>query len=52
MRVLCVTVYDVNVPVADIMLAQKLMLETQEDAFLKIAHHWEVSAAQGVRRAA
>ncbi len=52
MRVLCASIYGYGVPVEDIMLAQKLMLETQEDAFLKIAHHWPVSTAQGLRRAA
>jgi hypothetical protein len=52
MRTLCVVVRDVNVPVEDLMLAQKLMLETQEDAFLKIAHHWGVASARGLRRAA
>lgn len=52
MRVLCVSIYEVDVPVEDIMLAQKLFLETQEDRFLKIANHWAVSSAQGLRRAA
>lgn len=52
MRTLCASIYQVWVPVPDVMLAQKLMLDHAEDEFLKIANQWAVRTARGFPRAA
>ena len=46
LRCLCISIYEIWVPVQDIMLAQKLLLETDEDAFLSIANEWAVREAR------
>lgn len=48
---LCLSIYVVKVPLGDVLLAQKLMLEDDEDGFLKKANHWAVSTARGLRAA-
>lgn len=47
MRVYCVSVHG-NVPLEDSILGQKLMLEHDEDHFLKVARQWPVRFACGV----
>jgi hypothetical protein len=48
MRCYCVTV--AGVPVADTMLAQLLMLQADEEGFLKTARQWPVRLARGLDR--
>jgi hypothetical protein len=47
MRTYCVTVGGC-VPVEDVMLAQKLMLDYDERHFLRVARQWPVRLALGV----
>jgi hypothetical protein len=47
MRVYCVTVHG-GVPMGDVLLAQKLMLESDEDHFLKVARQWPVRFGCGL----
>jgi hypothetical protein len=47
MKVYCASIYGVKVPLPDVLLAQMLMLQADESAFLRIANEWAVRTARG-----
>ncbi len=47
MRVFCASIYGVRVPLEDVLLAQLLMLQADEDGFVRVANHWALRTARG-----